>query len=310
MNENEYFLRFIKTYGLLLLLISIIILYSIIHYIKSLESFDNLNFCELETTFDTFKKKIIFVSGFYVNYESIYDNFYSYIYDDISFNSDVYKEQGNLLKKLFEPHNIHLQNILIDNIMTGHIYGVISSFPCKITTTNISNSLVKICKRNYPNIINYNYDILNNYDTSFNKYTCITNFSHNIYYYNEEKLNTYFRNVNNLLIHKGFFVINFINNFKYFNYIYGNINNDPNFFFTNYNYKVYFTSEEKKIQCEELISPKRNSKKIRSNIHTLYKHYKNNIIHLCNINNFTLIQTIEKSKYKKYYGYLIFQKST
>ena len=50
--------------------------------------------------------------------------------------------------------------------MTGHIYGVISSFPCKITTTNISNSLVKICKRKYPNIINYNYDILNNYDTS------------------------------------------------------------------------------------------------------------------------------------------------
>ena len=65
-------------------------------------------------------------------------------------------------------------------------------------------------------IENYTLNILNN--TIDKKFTCVTNFSSNIFYFDITSLNLYFNKINNILVPMGFLVLNFINNFNIYIY--------------------------------------------------------------------------------------------
>ena len=188
MDKIKYYLYLFNNYALILILIIIGLLFFINKYVKEKEGFGLINdTCDIVTN-DNFNKKILFISGNYNNYSSIYDKFYSFYFDDIYFNNNIYLEQGEILKELLVPNNLHSQTILIDNILTGHLFGIISNFPSKITTLNLNNYFVNKCKLNYPMIENHKLNVLN--DTIHTKFTCITNFSSNIFYFDIKLLNT------------------------------------------------------------------------------------------------------------------------
>ena len=307
MDKIKYYLYLFNNYALILILIIIGLLFFINKYVKEKEGFGLINdTCDIVTN-DNFNKKILFISGNYNNYSSIYDKFYSFYFDDIYFNNNIYLEQGEILKELLVPNNLHSQTILIDNILTGHLFGIISNFPSKITTLNLNNYFVNKCKLNYPMIENHKLNVLN--DTIHTKFTCITNFSSNIFYFDITSLNLYFNKINNILVPKGFLVLNFINNFNSIYLLNGHINeNVKNHFFLNYNYKCKNIDNNDNVKIIESITPKLYKNKERKNIHIINKYSKIDIIDIAKQNYFTLYKIYEKSKYKKSYGYIIFQK--
>lgn len=307
MDKIKYYLHLFNNYALIIILIIIVLLFFINKYVKDNEGFELMNdTCNIITN-DNFNKKILFISGDYNNYSSIYDKFYSFYFDDIYFNNNIYIEQGEILRELLINDNLHSQTLLIDNILTGHLFGVISNFPSKIITLNSNNNFFNKCKLNYPMIENYKLDILN--DTIHKKFTCITNFSNNLFYFDITSLDSYFNNINNILVPKGFFVLNFINNFNTLYLLNGHINEkSKNHFFLNYNYKCQNNDNDNNVQITETITPKLYKNKQRKNIHIINKYSKNHIIDIAKKNYFTLYKIYEKSKYKKGYGYIIFQK--
>ena len=137
MDKIKYYLHLFNNYALIIILIIIVLLFFINKYVKDNEGFELMNdTCNIITN-DNFNKKILFISGDYNNYSSIYDKFYSFYFDDIYFNNNIYIEQGEILRELLINDNLHSQTLLIDNILTGHLFGVISNFPSKIITLNL-----------------------------------------------------------------------------------------------------------------------------------------------------------------------------
>ena len=311
MEKQVYIFNLIKSYGLLFLIIFIITAYYVIVNYKKTEGFELFQDNCSTITCDNIKNKTLLISGDYSSYYSIYDKFYSFIYDDISFNKNVYEEQALLIKSLLEPYNLHVQNLLINDIMTGHLYGTIHNFPCHIHSTNSTPDLVKKCKKNYPQLDNNYINMLqsDNYYDHNHRFTCITNFSNKIYYYNKSEIQHYFNNVSNLLNSKGFFVISYINNFDNIKQLYGLFNTTKNTYLRmNYVYKINVENSDNLIKFNETIYPKSNKNKIRKNYHKLYKYNQDHLNYFAKKNNLELVHNTFSSKYKKHFGFLIYQK--
>ena len=315
-NQNKYILKFIKYNFLFYLLFFIIIIYIIVYYLKHLnnnyETFTTLlnsNDNDL-LNLNNFNNKIVFISGNNSSFNSIYDKFYVYNYDNICFNQNLYEEQGKLVIKMLNPLNIYVQKILMLDVMTGHVYGTLYNLPCNITLSNSNNELCNSVKKKYTNadIISLDMLTINNTHTN-NNYTCITNFSNNFYYYNNEELNKYFYNIQNILVSKGLFIVNYIIDFKNISVIHGSINkNKNNLFFLNYYYKLNILHNKNNTIIEEIISPLKNKNKKKINKHIFFNYNKKSIIDIANKNNFELIHQVYQSKYKDNYGFLIFRK--
>ena len=309
-NQNKYYLIFLQNNCLMLLICIIITVYLILLFIKNnnYETFCTLIDNNNNNNYNYFKNnKNILISGNNFTYNSIYDNFYVSIYDFISFNENIYKEQGDIIFNLLEPYNLNIQKILLLDIMTGHLYGTIYNFPCLKISTNKNNSLCNYVKNNYNNININKFDIINDNINELNKFTCITNFSNNFYYYNDNELNMFFSKLNNMINTKGFLVINYIIDFNNIQMLYGSINKDKNLFFKNYKYKLISKPIENKIEIIETINPINKINK-RQNTHIFYNHNVNKLIQISKLNNFDLMKNIYNSKYKENYGFLIFQK--
>jgi len=275
MEKYVYIFKLLKSYGLLSLIILIISAYFIISNLKQKEGFDLFQDECTTISCSNIQNKTLFISGNNSSYYSIYDKFYSFVYDDISFNKNIYEEQALLIKSLLEPYNLFVQKILINDIMTGHLYGTIHNFPCHVHASNSTHDLVKKSKKNYPNLnVSYiNMLQTDNYYDHNHIFTCVMNFSNKLYYYNKSELSHYFLNVSNLLNSKGFFIINYINDFENIKNMYGTLNKTTNTYLKmNYVYKTKIENLNDSIIFTETIYPKSNNKKIRNNIHTLNKY--------------------------------------
>lgn len=311
MEKYQFLFNIIKKYGMLISLTFIIVMYYILYTIKNTEGFELLNENTETLTCSDMNNKIVFISGIQNRYFSIFDKFYCFIYDDICFNSEMYNEQALLIKEHLEMNNLYVQKILLNDIMTGHLWGTMYNFPCKIYSTNSTIEMTSKCNKIYPKL-NCEYVNMLHTDsmTKVNNFTCITNFSTKIYYYNQSEIKQYFNNVSNLLIVKGIFIISYINNFDKLNQIYGIFNNDKNTYLRrNYVYKLKrVKSSNNELNFEETIYKKNNSNNPKINNHSLNKYSCDKLIKYAQKYNFEVIHNVYTSKSRKCFGYLIFKK--
>jgi hypothetical protein len=167
---------------------------------------------------------------------NIYDNFYTYIYDDVMVTIPYYEE---LLEKTKGYLN-STSTILCIGTKTGHLVEMLSN---SVETIGIENSkaMIQMSKYKYPNN-NYIYD--NYLNSNLFRKNEITHVYiplltiHTIY-----DLDTLFNNFSVWVVHKGYLFITYsdLNNFpshKLINY------NPSNFFKSKYKYDVVLKNNE------------------------------------------------------------------
>lgn len=228
--------------GILYLLIILLILYIV------------LSFNKKEGFIIDYRNENIMENKVYVD-ENIYDNFYSYIYDDIIVTIPYYEELLNKTKKYLNSTS----TVLCLGSKTGHIVQLLSE---NIETIGVDNSksMVKMAKYKYPNNTYIYGNYLNKDLFGINKITHIyvpLLTIHTIY-----NLDMLFENFSDWVVHKGFIFITYseLNNFpshKLINY------NPSNYFKSKYQYNIELINN----QTRETI--KDDNYKVRTNIQHL-----------------------------------------
>lgn len=310
MDKFEQFCLFYRNYGTLSILLFIGVLYYIIYVMKGQEGFSVMN-DHTNLTCQEMNNKIVFLSGVQERYFSIFDKFYCYIYDDICFEQSVYVDQATILKKYLEPNNLYVQKVLINDAMTGHIYGLLYNLPCKLFLTNSTPTMTNQCNRIYPNSKCEYVNMLHtdSYRNHLN-FTCVANFSTKLYYYNQSELKQYFKNVSNLLVVKGYFILAYISDFSNLHQLYGVFNKSKNTYLRrNFTYRLTMSDKLSKVVFDEYIY-KRNSKgEPKKNVHHVNKYSLEKLVKCAKLSNLDLFENIQFSASRKCFGFLIFKKS-
>ena len=268
----------------IILFIFIILLIYLFFIAQKKESFDNID----ENTINDNK---YFKS--YSNYIEIYDDFYTFYYDDIYFNNEYYNNMSKIFIKYI--NSVYNNHLCIGIKHGGHINELLKN---NIPTLSISksNSIINKCNFNYKSN-NYKYYDgynMNPYLFNDNEFTHISIIDNEIYYY--ENIIPLINNCYKWLIHKGYFFIQCysnINNFK------SNINNNQikNNFLLKYNYSNEFKTfnDNKSFYFIEKIKQKN---KTRTNIHNLYFQDEKYILNICNNIGFDLLNKLQLNKYQ------------
>lgn len=201
--------------------------------------------------------------GTHIEYLNIYDDFYSYLYDKIYFNKDYYNKFANIVLQYSNP--VYNNNLFIGMKTGGHINELLKK---NIQTKSISKSesIIKICKNNYPNnnyLLNKDYDT-NPYTFSENEFTHISIIDNELYYLNDIRSILY--NCNKWIIHKGYLFIQ----------VYNDLNSlKNNFFVVNdniYNYNYEYNIKKTNHNNLRIIETIYNKKNKRTNHHVITYH--------------------------------------
>jgi 2-polyprenyl-3-methyl-5-hydroxy-6-metoxy-1,4-benzoquinol methylase len=162
------------------------------------------------------------------NINDIYDDFYATIYDDLLY----YKFKNNYeIGVLINNANPTSESIILDiGSGTGHYVGNLASKGYNVQGIDISPSMIKKAKQNYPELIN-NYihgDVLNINVFTQNSFTHINCMDFTIYYIQNKS--AFFQNCMNWLMPGGYLLVHLVdkNNFNYTIPSSGLFNNDKN----------------------------------------------------------------------------------
>ena len=202
--------------------------------------------------------------------EKIYDDFYSYIYDDIYLTIPYLED---FIKTFYHLINKN-SNVLCLGSKTGHIVQLLSG-NAPITGMENSQSMIKISKYKYPN---HKYLYGNYLDSDIfkeNKYTHII--CPMMTFNTIENINLLFSNVSKWLIHKGYFIAMVIDLKK--TPVKRLINHNPSSFFRHtFDYDI-------KINENNITDVLRNKQGYeRTNIQSIYYYDLDKIIYTAQMN--------------------------
>ena len=272
------------------IIVLIIILYLGVSYKKYLysESFEGYN-----------------ENNYYINaysYENIYDELYSFIYDDLFYQEQYYILLSKVLLKYL--NNVYNNHLCIGIKHGGHINELLNK-NMKTKSISKSEATIRVCKHRYSD---NTYQQIKEFDTNpyifdENTFTHISIIDNEIYYLQD--IQSLFYNTYKWLILKGYLIIPFYHNKsdlkKGFLKLANNSNVRINTIYST-NFKEYSTNEQQLLLVEKI-----NEKgKIRTNNHSLYFYKKEYIEFLGKQYNFNLI-TIEP--FTQYESIFIFQKN-
>ena len=246
---------------LLLLLTVLLLILIILDFIKKkflIENFHNIN-----STFQDFDNSTLF------------DNFYTNIYDKLHNDNNRNEIVINLIKK---NCNLKKTSTILDiGCGTGEIVSKLSEF--NIIGLDKSSSMIQLCNNKFPKNKFILDDILNNNRLNYNyEFTHVLCLNFTIYYLNNRK--KFFNNVYEILLPNGTLVLHLveknkfnrtinackINNFNPAKYL-ENKKIKSNISFDNFEYKCEYYIENDKGIINETFNFNDNS--IRKNIHTL-----------------------------------------
>ena len=171
--------------------------------------------------------------------EEIFDEFYTFILDDLFYNSEFYERFCKII--LYYTNSVYNNHLCIGMKHGGHMNEVIKN-NATITTISKSMPLVKLCKYNYKDNI---YKYVDKYETnSFifneNEFTHISLIDNEIYY--TANLNGLIYNISKWLTNRGYLFIDVYHNI---NDLKHHLTNKDNGKFIKLNYK--YTDEIKHI---------------------------------------------------------------
>ena len=233
------------------------------------------------------------------NNSTLYDNFYSNIYDKIHNDN---KKNTQIVEFIKENCNSPNSSTILDiGCGTGEIISKLSEF--NIIGLDKSSSMIKICKKKNPDKKFINDDILNNqlfnYNYNFSHILCL-NFT--IYYFNNRKM--FFKNVSELLMPNGILILHLIDKNKFNRMVnvckLGSFNPckytnnrciKSNIVFDDFEYKCNYTIEKNKGIIDETFYFNNNS--IRKNFHTLNLDDNKSILNEARENGFLVDRQIK-----------------
>lgn len=256
--------KFSKYDLILQVLIVLLILLLFLMFLNIIKNMNNSeNFESKHSTFQDFDNS------------NLFDNFYTNIYDKLHNDND----KNNIIINIIKNNcNIKKTSVILDiGCGTGEIVSKLSEF--NIVGIDKSSSMVKLCKEKYPENNFILGDILNNSKLNYNyEYSHVLCLNYTIYYINDRKL--FFRNVYDILLPSGIFILHLVNKDQFNRTInkcrISNFNpskylqNKPiksNITFDNFDYNCLYKIEDNKGIIDETFTFKNNS--IRKNTHTL-----------------------------------------
>tara|TARA_B110000027_G_C16066875_1_gene277136 strand:+ start:78 stop:983 length:906 start_codon:yes stop_codon:yes gene_type:complete len=206
---------------------------------------------------------------------NLFDNFYTNIYDKLH-NDD---NKNNIIINIIKKNcNIKITSTILDiGCGTGEIVSKLSEF--NIIGLDKSSSMIKLCKEKYPENNFILADILNNSKLNYNyEYSHVLCLNYTIYYIDNRKL--FFRNIYDILLPNGIFVLHLVNK-QQFNRTINKCKIDKfnpskyldskpiksNITFDEFDYNCIYKVEDNKGIIDETFSFKNSS--IRKNTHTL-----------------------------------------
>lgn len=224
--------------------------------------------------------------------ERIYDEFYSYIYDDLFLTIPYLQEFVESLSHLLNGNS----NVLCLGTKTGHIVQLLSK---DVSVCGIENSIhmVKLSNYKYPE----NVYLYGNYlDSSLFKEHKFTHILLPMLVFNTiEDINQLFNNLNKWLIHQGYVILMF-----------NDLENIPVSSLVNHTPSRYFSSTfnyEIQINNNNITDKIRNKQGYeRTNIQSIYYHKEDKVIYTAQVNG--LIFKYSKPMNKLNSKLFIFQK--
>ena len=238
--------------------------------------------------------------GKFHEYIEIYDDFYSFMHDDLFYDEQYYTDLCKImLKYLNHVYNNHL---CIGIKHGGHINELLRK-NMKTLSVSISPSIVDLCKHKYSEN-NYQYVSTltdNPYIFNDNQFTHISIIDSEIYYLPE--LYSLFNNCGKWIIHKGYLCIQMYNSVHDMERGFAKAKYDSKAL-VEYNYSANFkkTSSNNHYFLIETLKYKDNTRK---NTHTLYYYEPDFIVQMLNEIDFSYVKNHEINDCEKLW---IFQK--
>ena len=145
------------------------------------------------------------------NGQNVYDNFYSEIYDYLVFNN---LKNDYEIGSIINSTNPTETSVILDvGSGTGHHVGSLASKNLNVIGIDISPSMVKKAKENYPN---YNFKLGDVMDSSSIKYSSLTHILclyFTIYYFKDKR--RFFDNCMDWLMPGGYLILHLVNREKF-----------------------------------------------------------------------------------------------
>ena len=297
----------------LLLLVSVMIVYrGLSLFNPQIEGFDMSS-----SSSSSFGPKYITKTG-----DGIYDNFYADLYDELVYSSSKNNFDIGEITALSDKNSLK-KNVMLDiGSGTGHHVGAFSKTGAKVVGIDISPSMVKKSKENYPGL---DFRVGNALDTmlfSYNYFTHISCLYFTIYYIKEKE--TFFSNCMNWLLPGGYLSVNLVNRDKFdpilpagnpFTIISPQKYADKRITstvvkFRDYDYKANFDLNEDLAIFKETFKYKKN-KQVRVNEHVLYMPTIKTVLAMAKTAGFIVYGRVDMGKigYEHQYLYIL-QKPT
>jgi hypothetical protein len=268
------------------LCIGLIILYFVFYFIRQnhKEGFDNHdpnygNFYELN---------------------DIYDDFYSFMQDNLFYNEQYYKNICQIILKYL--NNVYNNHLCIGIKHSGHINELLRN-NMNTLSVSTSKSIVELCKYKYSEN-NYQFvDSLVKSPYIFNdhQFTHISIIDNEIYYHPE--LYTLFNNCSKWIIHKGYLFLQLYNDVNSMENGFEKLNYE-----TNVPIEYNYTSNFKKMSSNHhyyFIEIMKHKDKIRKNTHSLYFYDSEFITRILNELDFQYVNKYEVNDFEQLW---VFQK--
>ncbi len=233
-------------------------------------------------------------------YDTIYDDLYSFIQDDLFYQEQYYL---NLCQIFLKYRNSVYNNHLSIGIKHGGHMNELLKKNMKITSISKSNSIVQVCKYNYKeNIYIYNPSYESNpYIFDENSFTHISIIDNELYYLTN--IESFLYNCYKWLILKGYLFIPFYHNKESLKKDFLKISNNSSVRI----YSVYSNEfREHPNDHITLFEKIKDHGKERKNYHNLHFYKKDYIENVANEMNFQTISTVPLSDYESVF---IFQKT-
>ena len=232
-------------------------------------------------------------------YDTIYDDLYSFIHDDLFYQEQYYLNLCNII--LNYKNNVYNNHLCIGIKHGGHINNLLQN-NMKTISVSKSKSITQVCNYNYKQhqyIYNPVYDS-NPYIFDENSFTHISIIDNELYYLNN--IQSVFYNCYKWLIFKGYLFIPYYHNKEDLKKDFLKINNNSSVRI----YSIYSNEfKEHSNDTITLIEKLKDHGKKRNNYHTLHFYKKNYIENVAKESNFKTIQNIQISDYESIF---IFQK--
>lgn len=208
--------------------------------------------------------------------ETIYDDFYSYYYDNLFLDVSLFESYDNMYNKYIG--SVYNEHLVVGIKHGGHINKILNDI-MKTTSVSNSKSIIKKCKYNYSDL---KYKYLQNINYSFNfdnnKFTHISLLDNEIYY--NKNIHELIENCYNWLVQNGYLFIQVYSDETHFmdNVLKKNNKNIMNKY-------VYSSQLQKLHQSQYYLIDNLKLKytnKNRKNIHVLNFYSNEYIISICN----------------------------